>query len=354
MKKIRLGLIGCGNMMGHHMGGVKLVDGLEVTAICDINTENMAKVAEVLDNPFQTTDYREMVDYVDAVLIALPHYLHFSCGAFFAQHKKHILMEKPLCATEQECLTLIDICEEQGVVFMCAYPVPYIPILVKLKEYVDSGEFGKVFQMSIWTEQMVRPKEGMWPSWACDNRIGNGGQLFSHGCHYIDVLLRFLGKPVSGNHMGTRLGTEWLMHEGTSLAMIKFESGAIGYHGATWGARGTAFGSCYQIHTEKGMLELKDDEIRLYNSVVAHEPGIAENTAYKVLYKVEPPKPGQEKVTKHTNKEAEHFVDCINTGKRPMTDARRALQSLRIIWEMYNAEKNGFIADLRGLGLEDA
>ena len=344
MKKIRLGLVGCGNMMGHHMGGVKLVEGIEITAICDIDTENMAKVAEVLDNPFCTSDYREMVDHIDAVLIALPHHLHYSCGVFFARNKKHIMMEKPLCVSEMECESLIDICEEEGVTLMCAYPVPYLPAVVKLKELVDSGDFGKVFQMSIWTEQLVRRHEG---SWINDNRVG-GGQLFSHGCHYIDILLRFLGKPVSGNHIGTRLGTEWLMFEGTSVAMMKFESGAIGYHGATWGARGTALGSCYQIHTEKGMLELQNGEIRLYNQIVEHQPGVEENRGYKVIWN------GDKLGGKHTNLETAHFVDCIRTGKRPMTDARRSLQSLRIIWKMYDAEKAGVVADLRGLGLENA
>ena len=96
MKKIRLGLIGCGNMMSNHMKGVKLVEQVSVTAICDTNPENAQKVAQVLDDPYITSDYRTMVDHVDAVLIALPHDLHYECGLYFARHKKHLLMEKPL------------------------------------------------------------------------------------------------------------------------------------------------------------------------------------------------------------------------------------------------------------------
>ena len=53
---------------------------------------------------------------VDAILCVLPHHLHYECGMFFARHKKHILMEKPLCNTEEECLRLIEICEEEKVV----------------------------------------------------------------------------------------------------------------------------------------------------------------------------------------------------------------------------------------------
>ena len=344
MKKIRLGLVGCGNMMGNHMKSVKLVENAQVTAICDVVLENARKVAEVLDNPYVTKDYRTMVDYVDAVIIALPHDLHYECGVFFARHKKHLLMEKPLCNTERECLNLIELCEEMGVVFMCAYPVPYLPGVVKLKELVDSGDYGKVIQMSIWTEQLVHKPEGHWINTA---RLG-GGQFFSHGCHYVDVLLRFLGNPIKGYHLGTRVGTPWMVGEGTSVAAIKFENGAIGYHGATWGARGTHFGSAYQIHTERGMLELTKGEIRLYNAIIEHVPGVEENTGYCVIWKENGPG------GKYTNLETEHFVDCILTGKRPMTDARAALQSLRVIWKMYNAENNDMVADLRGLGLAHA
>ena len=78
-----------------------------------------------------------MVDKVDAVMVALPHDLHYECGVFFARNKKHIFMEKPLANTEEECVRLIDICEEEGVTLMCGYPMRYIPGLVKLKELSD-------------------------------------------------------------------------------------------------------------------------------------------------------------------------------------------------------------------------
>ena len=61
----------------------------------------------------------------------------------------------------------------------------------------------------------------------------SGEQFFSHGCHYIDLLRWFLGRPVKGIHVGTRLGTPWVEKEGTSDAVIVFESGARGDHGFT-------------------------------------------------------------------------------------------------------------------------
>ena len=341
MKKIRLGLIGCGGMMKTHANAVDAcTEALSITAVCDIIRERAEEVATVLDNPYITTDYRQMLDHVDAVLIALPHDLHFECGMFFANHQKHVLMEKPLCNSEEECLRLIETCEKNGVTLMCAYPVRYWPGIVKLKELIDSGEYGKVIMMSVWTEQLTRYDDYHWAHTA---RLG-GGQLFSHGCHYIDLLLWFLGQPVSGTHTGTNTGTEWLLREGTSAVTMKFENGAVAYHGATWGARGTRLGYDFQIQTEKGLLDYEHGKgtITYYSRSDVHTPGEAPRNTVEVIW-------DQGDGRKATQHEINHFVDCVLNGKTPLTSGPSALRSLRVIWRLYEAERTGTVADLRDI-----
>lgn len=354
MKKLKLGLVGCGRMMGSHVKGVKYVDNVEIVAVCDVIEQNAKDVAEALGNsPKVFTNYSEMVDMIDAVMIALPHDLHFECGMYFAAHNKHILMEKPLCNTERECELLIEACESRDLKLMCAYPVRFWPGIVKLKELMDSGDYGEVIQMSVWTEQLTGADLGYddiyGRQWLITNRIG-GGQLFSHGCHYVDLMLWFLGKPVSGAHMGTRNGTPWMLREGTSALVMKFENGVVGYHGATWGARGTRLAYDFQIQTEKGLLEYEhtSGEVRLYNGSGVHMPGGAtEKQSYNVLWKRDGEK------SKETQHEIRHFAECVLEDKTPLTNGRAALQGLRVIWSLYNAEENNRLADLRGLGLEN-
>ena len=139
-----------------------------------------------------------------------------------------------------------------------------------------------------------------------------------------------------------------MLREGTSALVLKFASGAIGYHGATWGARGTKLGYNIQIQTEKGMLEYDRgaNVIRLYGGAGLHVPGTEESNCYtRILWD------GNGPANKETHYEISHFIECIHSHKEPITSGRAALQSLRIIWKMYDAEQHGTTADLRGLGL---
>ena len=107
--------------------------------------------------------------------------------------------------------------------------------------------------MSIWTEQLTQFGPDHWRSSA--KNLG-GGEFMSHGCHYVDILLWFLGRPVRGVHLGTNFGTPWMEKDGTSNAVIEFEGGQLGYHFGTWGARGTKLGYSFQAHCTEGMLEI--------------------------------------------------------------------------------------------------
>jgi predicted dehydrogenase len=131
--------------------------------------------------------------------------------------------------------------------------------------------------------------------------------------------------------------------DGTSNAVIEFEGGRLGYHFGTWGARGTKLGYSFQAHCTEGMLEIDFQGGKLLGHKNVRGEDVADAT--EVLLDV--------KGRKFTENELAHFLDCIETGATPMTDAPGSLQGLRVIWRLYEAEDNGAMADLRGLGLDD-
>ncbi len=337
MSGLRLGIIGCGRMAGAHVSRFEgLEERMTVTAAVDIDLSRAEAAAARFPGAEAATDCQAILDRVDAVLIVLPHHLHHPATLECLAAGKHVLLEKPMANTEQECREIIDAADKSGRTLMIAYCMRFDPCVVRLKELLDAKTYGECFQLSIWTEQLTQREPG---HWYCRAETVGGGQLFSHGCHYIDLLLWFLGNPVSGIHLGTNFGTPWMEKEGTSNVAMRFESGALGYHFGTWGARGTRLHYSFHAHCTEGMLEfrLTSDEFE-GEQLIFHQGGNKE-----VLLAAEHAKP--------TRNEMIHFLDCVDSGEEPLTNARDSLEGLRVIWRMYEAEDCGVIADLRGISL---
>ena len=357
MTRLRLGLIGCGGMGSRHAEGFdQLEDRVRVTAAIDIEPQRAQSVA----NQFPRLPHRHRLPSSPGPRRRRPHRpthrLHHPAARYFLHSGKHVLLEKPMATTEEHCLDLIEASERANRVLMTAYVMRFNPLVIRMKELLDQRAYGDVFQVSIWTEQYTRlpGQDGLTTaSWL------GGGQLFSHGCHYIDILLWFLGRPIRGTHLGTNTGTPWMEREGTSHVTIEFEGGTLGYHAGTWGARGTRLGYSFQAHCTDGMLEIDFTNGQLLvHSNLRGEQRVAGRT--EVLLDASAGlQPGRNDAVRvelgrmARVAELSHFLDCVETGARPLTDGPGSLQGLRLIWRLYRAEEQGVVADLRGLGLDE-
>jgi predicted dehydrogenase len=143
--------------------------------------------------------------------------------------------------------------------------------------------------------------------------------------------------------------------EGSSDLIIKFTSGATGYHFGTWGARASRMGYSIHAHGERGLLEANLTEGRIYAhrgwSGTPPRGGLSGTLLPAVddadiLVSAEPN-------SKHLGGELIHFIECVESGQAPLTDGPGSLQGLRVIWRLYDAEQRGVIADLAGLGLDE-
>jgi predicted dehydrogenase len=341
-QKIRFGVIGCGNIIGQHSSRFEpLQDVMTITGLADIEIDRARELGDKLSSkPLCSTDYHDILPHVDAVLISLPHHLHHQVGIECLKAGKHVLMEKPLANTEAECIELIKTAKAAGKVLMVAYCMRFHPLLNKMKELIAQKYCGELFQLSIWTEQHTERDSN---SWICKAENLGGGQLFSHGCHYIDLMLDFVkSRPIRGSHFGTNRGTPWMEREGTSNVCIEFENGVLGYHFGTWGARGTRLGYAFHAHCDGGMLEAALHEGKLYCHRNTRKGDSVTDKKPELIMSVEG--------LKNTEEETRHFIDCISSGKQPLTDPVTSLEGLQVIWKLYEAEDRHQLADLRGLG----
>ena len=331
MPQTKLALIGCGGMGQSHLRRFHILSKrLELKAAVDVNLETAQSIASQFPSVVAVDDYRTALDEVDAVLIALPHHLHHTVALECIEAGKHVLLEKPMANSEAECVELIDAAQRRSVVLMVAYCMRFHPLITRLKEALDARIAGNLFQLSIWTEQHTERSPN---SWMCRAETLGGGQLFSHGCHYIDLLLWYLGQPLRGMHLGTNRGTPWMEREGTSNVCLEFQDGLIGYHFGTWGARGSRLRYTFHAHCDEGMLEA---------DITGKQLVLHRGSERQVLYQLS-------NTGKHTENEMGHFLDCIERDETPITNGPDALKSLRIIWRLYQAEEKAAWADLSDL-----
>jgi predicted dehydrogenase len=187
--------------------------------------------------PESTTDMRAAVEHpdTDVVVVALPNFLHEEAISIAAAAGKPVLCTKPLGRTAEEARRILESVEKAGVFAGYLEDLCYTPKTLKAISAVRNGAIGDV----TW----VRSREthpGPHSAWFWDGRLTGGGAIIDLGCHCIEIIRNFVGK---GNRpVEIVCHTDTLVHpiadEDNAVALIRFESGAIGQFEVSWTFRG--------------------------------------------------------------------------------------------------------------------
>ncbi len=187
--------------------------------------------------PESTTDMESAIRHpeTDVVVVALPNYLHETAVAAVAAAGKAVLCTKPLGRTADEAWRMLQTVERAGVFAGYLEDLCYTPKTLKAIRSVEEGALGDV----TW----VRSREahpGPHSAWFWDGRLTGGGAIIDLGCHCIEIIRNFVGK---GNRpVSVMCTTDTLVHpiddEDNAIALIRFESGAIGQFEVSWTFRG--------------------------------------------------------------------------------------------------------------------
>ncbi len=153
-KKLRIGIIGTGSMGINHLRVVHSIPELDLTCAMDINQEHLhSTCAPYLLTPCK--DYREMVALVDAVMVSAPTIAHYEISKFFLQHKKHVLVEKPISQTLEEADELIELARQQNVTLAVGHlerfnpAVEYIRTIVQRPLFIEVQRLGSFSPRSL-------------------------------------------------------------------------------------------------------------------------------------------------------------------------------------------------------------
>lgn len=143
-KKIRIGVIGAGNMGRHHVRNYAVLPEAELCGLADINPKSKKLAEEYKAQYFK--DYKKMINELDldAVSIVVPTPLHLEVATYAMERGIHCLVEKPIAYSVEEADRLIMLAKKKKIVFTVGHIERYNPIVRKLKEVVDQGRFGKI------------------------------------------------------------------------------------------------------------------------------------------------------------------------------------------------------------------
>jgi predicted dehydrogenase len=187
--------------------------------------------------PESTTSIEEAVGHpeVDTVVVGLPNHLHEQAVAAAAAAGKAVLVTKPLARSATEARRVLDTVERAGVFGGYLEDLVYTPKTLKAVASTRSGAIGDV----LW----VRSREthpGPHSAWFWDAAQAGGGAIVDLGCHCIEIVRSFVGK---GNRpVEVMCWADTLVHpieaEDNAIALIRFESGAVGQFEVSWTFRG--------------------------------------------------------------------------------------------------------------------
>jgi UDP-N-acetyl-2-amino-2-deoxyglucuronate dehydrogenase len=226
-KKFRIALIGCGRISKNHFEAIDQIDGLELVAVCDSDSER-AEQAGKQWGVSHYTSYEKMLkeSKADIITIATPSGLHAEQGIEAANAGKHVVMEKPMAISLTGADSLVHACDKAGVQLFVVKQNRLNPPVQLLKSAVDRNRFGRIYMASC-TVHWARPQEyydqAPWRgTWEFD-----GGAFMNQASHYVDLIQWLMG-PVESVMAKTATLARRIETEDSGIAILKFRSGALG------------------------------------------------------------------------------------------------------------------------------
>jgi predicted dehydrogenase len=318
---ISIGLIGCGGITTTHIRGyLRIPEQVKVTAVSDVVAENAKQRAAEVGGAEVYSDYHEMITQanIDAVDICLPHHLHKDAIVAAAKAGKHILCEKPLCLTVEEANEVEQAIKESGVTLMCAHNQLTLPPVAKVKEMINEGVFGKVYEIRT-TDSFYHNFDPDSIGWRGHRAMIGGGELIDTGYHPTYLLLYLANsEPTEVTAMLSKHRLEFMDGEDSAQVLVRFKDGAVGNIVTSWAYEPASITEKFSIVAEKGSAYSNGSDLH-----------------YKIrgseLQKIE--FPGVDTFAE----EIEDFITCLREKTRPVNTETEGINVLKVILGAYKS-----------------
>lgn len=228
-RKIRWGILGCGNIANKFAADLKWVDDSELIAVASRNHQraNELAIKEGVRYAFDTYEALVACPEVDVIYIATPHGFHHEHALLCLKHKKSVLCEKAFALNVMQAKEMIEVAKRNNVFIMEAFWTKFLPQFQKVRSLLDGHALGEI--------KMIQADFGFNASTKLSQRLHDpllgGGALLDIGIYPVFLAVTLLGRPaeIAAAMKPFSSGVDQQI-----AIVLKFESGALANLSATF------------------------------------------------------------------------------------------------------------------------
>jgi predicted dehydrogenase len=318
---IRIGVIGYGYWGPNLVRNFFECPVTEVVAVADLNSDRLGLINRRYPSVETTTDYRDILrnPRIDAVAISTPVSTHFPLAMEALEAGKHVLVEKPMTATSEQALRLIEKADHRNLVLMVDHTFVYTGAVRKIRELIDQGSLGELYYYD-----STRVNLGLF-----QHDVDVIWDLAVHDLSIMEFILPESPVAISATGIGHVKGAA----ENIAYVTAFYDSSLIAHLSVNWlspvKVRRTLIGGSRQMIAYDDLEN--SEKVKVYDKGITVRNG--SESVYKLLvgYRSGDIYCPQLDVTEALRIEAAHFVDCIETGKTPQTDGFAGLRVVSVL-----------------------
>lgn len=347
MEKLKIGVIGVGNISNEHIQAYLKNPNVELYAFCDINETQLKMMAEKYGVTRTFTDKDEMLALpeLDAVSVCTWNSEHAPCTIAALNAGKHVLCEKPMATTVEEAIAMKEAAERSGKLLQIGFVRRFGNDCEVLQDFIQQDFLGEIY----YAKATYLRRNGNPMGWFGDVSRSGGGPLIDLGVHVIDLTRYLMGnpKPVSvygvtfrklGNRSELKDQKDYVSASATdhdicdvedmATAMVRYDNGAVLSVETSFSLNLKKPQGTIELFGTKGGAHL-DPELELYTDINGYmaDVNLCSPTAlsFDGLFQ----------------KEIDHFADCILHGTPCRAPAQDGIDIMRILRAIYKSAETG-------------
>lgn len=228
---LKVAIIGAGAISKAHIEAyLQFPERCTIVAISDIYEDKAQKRIDQfeLKDARAVKDYKELLEAdIDLVSICTPPYTHVSLTVEFLEAGSHVMVEKPMASSLEECDLMNEAAQRTGKLLSVVAQNRFKTPMMKMKSVLESGLMGKIVHVQVdsfwWRGHCYYD---LW--WRGTWEKEGGGPTLNHAVHHIDALLWMMGSPTEVQAFMSNVSHDNAEVEDLSIGMLRFANGSLG------------------------------------------------------------------------------------------------------------------------------